>query len=197
MRLIFLLVVVTFLAACGNPELEPTSALLPVTEVGPSSDISTPTVEPTRTTRPSDTPTTAVAELTEVYPTSPVETPTGSAQTAGEPVIILQQEGGYAGVMQTWAIYADGHILTEQNSSCRAEPESISDLQTMAEESGFFEMSFTQASAICCDFFTYTLTIQSGDMVNTVVVSEGDPKMPQELRELLFSVQQTVNSCNG
>lgn len=101
------------------------------------------------------------------------------------------------GMMQTWAVYADGHILTEQNSDCQVEPESITNILTLAREKGFFEMSFKEVPAICCDFFTYTLTIHMGDMVNTIVVSEGDPKMPQELRELLASVQQTVNSCNG
>lgn len=197
MRLVYLLAVVTYLAACGSSEPEPTSALLPATEVGPSSDLSTPTVELTRIAKPSDSPSTAVANLTEVYPTSPMETPTGPAQTAGEPVIIFQQEGGLMGGLQTWVINDNGQILTEENSDCQVEVASISDIQSAAVESGFFEMSFSDAPAICCDFFTYTLTIHSGDMVNIIVVSEGDPKMPQELRELLASVQQTVNSCNG
>jgi hypothetical protein len=197
MRLVYLLVVITSLVACGDLEPEAPSALLPVTEVGPSSDLSTPTVELTMTMRPGDSPATAVANPTDVFPTAQAETPTASAENDDEPVIIFQQEGGLMGMMQTWVIYDNGQVLTEENADCQVEIESISYVQTAAEESGFFDMSFSDAPAICCDFFTFTLMIRSGDMMNTVVVSEGDPKMPQELRELLTSVQQTVNSCNG
>jgi hypothetical protein len=126
-----------------------------------------------------------------------VETPTSPAQNPETPVIIFEQAGGLMGIMQTWAIFAGGQVLSEQNSTCQVEPESISGIQTTALESGFFEMSFPEAAAICCDFFTYTLTIHSEDRVNTVVVSEGDPKMPQELRELIAAVQQTVSSCSS
>lgn len=101
------------------------------------------------------------------------------------------------GIMQSWAISPGGQVVTEQNGTCQVDPERLSDIQTAAVESGFFEMSLPEAAAICCDFFTYTLTIHSGNMVNTVVVSEGDPKLPQDLRELIASVQQTISSCSS
>ncbi len=99
--------------------------------------------------------------------------------------------------MQTWLIYSDGTVRTEGKPDCQVVAESVSDIQSEAGRMGFFDLSYESAPGICCDFFTYTITMQSEERANSVMVSDGDQKMPQELRDLLTSVQQIVNSCNS
>ena len=101
------------------------------------------------------------------------------------------------GMNQTWYISAGGEISSEQDSLCQVEPEAIADAIELAEEIGFFDMPAKEAPDICCDFFTFTLSIQSGDQSNTITISEGDPNLPQEFRELLTSVQRVVYDCSN
>jgi len=79
----------------------------------------------------------------------------------------------------------------------QVEPALVQEIQTTAGEFGFFDAVYMPPKNICCDFFTFTLSISSGDELNAVVVSDGDPNMPQEIRELISSVQHTVASCPG
>jgi hypothetical protein len=123
------------------------------------------------------------------------ETPTGTAIDLLEPVIFFQIEGGIAGLMQNWKIYPDGTISGEQEVDCQVEPESVANILELAEENGFFMMSFVKTPNVCCDFFTFDLTIRTADLENSVRVSDGDPKMPDELRELILAVQQMLFDC--
>ena len=101
------------------------------------------------------------------------------------------------GMLKTWEIFADGTVVSEGSPVCQVDPSEIRDIQVAAGEIGFFESSYAASKNICCDFFTFTLTINSGDEANTVVVSDGDPNMPQEIRDLISSVQEIVTSCES
>jgi hypothetical protein len=123
------------------------------------------------------------------------ETPTGTAIDLVEPVILFQIEGGIAGLMQNWMIYPDGSISDGQEVDCQVEPERVANILELAEENGFFEMSFVKTPNVCCDFFTFDLTFRTADLENSVRVSDGDPKLPDELRELIVAVQQMLFDC--
>ena len=101
------------------------------------------------------------------------------------------------GMMKTWEIFADGTVASEGRSLCQVEPALVQEIQTTAGEFSFFDAVYMPPKNICCDFFTFKITISSGDELNAVVVSDGDPNMPQEIRELISSVQQIVNSCEA
>ena len=111
--------------------------------------------------------------------------------------MVFQQEGGLMGMTKTWYISAGGEIASEEDGICQVEPEAVADVIELAEEIGFFDMPVKEAPDICCDFFTFTLTIHLGDQSNTITVSEGDPNLSQEFRELLTSVQRVVYSCSN
>lgn len=196
MRLIFLLPLVLLLAACGSSQPEPTAAQVEVSEIAPTSpsisaSVAAPTWTPTPTTELLPTATAKVVQT----PSESTKTPAEPPQSLGEPVIVFHQEGGYAGIMKSWGIFADGTVASEGSSLCQVDPALVQDIQTAAADIGFFDTVYGPPKNICCDFFTFTLTINSEDEVNTIVISDGDPNMPQEIRELISSVQQIVDSC--
>jgi len=115
--------------------------------------------------------------------------------SATSPVIIVSQEGGIAGIQQSWEIYPDGAVVSGGAEVCRVADSVISSILSSSSETGFFTTSYTSPPAICCDYFTFTLTLHSGERANTISISDGDSKAPQELRELLASVRQAV-SCS-
>ena len=198
-----LLLLALLLAACGTSETEPTAAQGEITKVapGPSLSVSESVIAPTWTAMPTKEPPQATAEPTMTAAVKASQTPSESTKTPieapNEPVIIFQQEGGIMGMMKTWEIFADGTVASEGTSLCQVDPAMVQILQGTASDIGFFDAAYTPPKNFCCDFFTFTLTISSDDEVNTVVVSDGDPNMPLEIRELISSVQEVVNSCES
>lgn len=214
MRLIFLLPLVLLLAACSGSQPEPTASRGEVTKSPPTPSISTPALEitPVWTAILTEEVVSTSAEAAVLSTTSPIlttsqkatqttaestKTPLETPQYVGEPVIIFQQEGGIMGMLKTWEIFADGTVVSEGSPVCQIDPAVSRDIEVAAGEIGFFESPYTESKNICCDFFTFTLTISSGDGANTVVVSAGDPNMPLEIRDLISSVQEIVTSCES
>ncbi len=194
MRLLILSTLLIFISACSSATSEPTSSQTLLTEVKPVSSATVATREPDQESKPSAT-STVEPIFTVTPPLEASETPTGTAIDLVEPVIFFQIEGGIAGLMQNWMIYPDGSISGEQGVDCQVEPESVANILELAEENGFFMMSFVKTPNVCCDFFTFDLTIRTADLENSVRVSDGDPKMPDELRELILAVQQMLFDC--
>ena len=117
--------------------------------------------------------------------------------SAASAVIILGQEGGIAGVQNEWTIYGDGRIVTNNGDELMVEPEEVTALLETIEQAGFFDLEQPEAADICCDFFTFTLTIKSGELEKRIVMSEGDPSIPQALSETLAAVQELILSASG
>ena len=205
--LIGLFLLLWALAACtaaGDvPEAENTETATPeeaaVTEVEATAttetkptETPTPTDEPEPTTEPTSEPT-AEATVTKApagdgYPPPPVELAEGV-------VIVFTQTGGFVGLDDTWTIYSDGRVTKNGGAAGQFSQDEMNDLLNTLEELNFFETSYQTTETICCDFFHYTLAVESGDKRNFVSFSEGDENVPQNLREAVMAVQAALMSA--
>ena len=127
-------------------------------------------------------------------PTLPAEEASGGGlEEAGEPVIIFNQTGGFAGVDLTWSIYANGLIVTPDGEELFVDPAAVDALLEIIAQAGFFELVQPKPSNICCDFFTFALAVSNGDMENVITYNDGDPNKPAGLSEAVSAVQQMLS----
>jgi len=125
---------------------------------------------------------------------SPTQTPRSlpSENFAGV-LIIFRQEGGFAGLDITWRIYNDGRIEQDDEFIGELDQNALLLLMDKIDGSGFYDMDLEEPENICCDFFTFTITVLDGDRANSITISEADPTMPPSLDEVIRLVLQMVN----
>ena len=127
---------------------------------------------------------------------SPTETPRPDpGENYGGVLIVFQQEGGFAGLDITWRIYSDGRVEEEDEIIGELDQNALLLLMDKIDGSGFFDLDLEESENICCDFFTFTITVVDGDRVNSITISEADPNMPPGLEEVIRSVLQLVNEA--
>jgi hypothetical protein len=163
-----------------------------------------PTAEPTATDIPTATPEPAPTETAEVVPTATKETQSdGDTGTIPDEielpdgaVIVFTQTGGFAGFDDTWVFYPDGQVTFNGVEQSPLTPERINEAVTELETLGFFEMThITKPGTFCCDFFDYTLAVQTQDNQNFVSFSDGNPDLPQELSDALAVIRELINEA--
>ena len=125
---------------------------------------------------------------------SPTQTPRSlpSENYAGV-LIIFRQEGGFAGLDITWRIYNDGRIEQDDEIIGELDQNALLLLMDKIDGSGFYDMDLAEPENICCDFFTFTITVLDGDRANSITISEADPAMPPGLEDVIRLVLQLVN----
>jgi hypothetical protein len=188
MRLLTLGASIILLAACNSAISEPTPTHIPLTQVSTTTTLESVRDNQVRESEPGATAT--FEPFDTALPTlEPGPVPVGTELGSDKPVILFQLEGGIAGTVQNWKSYRKGRVYDQQENECQVEPESILELLKLAEDKAFFKMSFEETPNFCCDFFTFTLSVRSDELENFVRVSDGDPNMPDELRELIAAVQ--------
>lgn len=107
---------------------------------------------------------------------------------SGGPVILLRQEGGFAGVDNTYVIHPNGRVELNSEYIGTLDAAKHQEVLKKIEESGFYELSIEAAEGICCDFFTYTLMVTDGDLENSIMLSENDPQMPKDLERIILEL---------
>ena len=147
-------------------------------------------IEPTEATTPIE-PTKTVVRPT---PTE-ASTMTSDPDSLTGPVIILKRSGGYAGLEDQWAIYADGRVEGSATTENPLSTEHIAEILAEAEGGGFFNLNDQYIDkGHCCDFFNYEVTLNLADgRSHTIITVEQTPSIPpilaqtiQELNFLLF-----------
>lgn len=182
MKKILFVLLLLILTACASP-------------AGPSA---LPTgTEPTRENAPSAA--SSTVRPTVLPPTLPPLTlPSDnvddeSQPIAGIPAIVFHKEGGLAGVDLLWTIYDSGQIVTPTGEEYWVESGVIDELLELFSQTGFFELSQSKSSDICCDFFTYTLAVNNGEQINVITYTDGDPNAPPGLADLVSAVLQVTD----
>jgi hypothetical protein len=108
-------------------------------------------------------------------------------------VLIYQRSGGFAGTSEGWKVFANGRIVADDGSETRVSTEKVADLLRTVEELAFFEMTGNyMPEDICCDRFTYVLTIRSGDKENTVTTIDAAPNTPEAFWDILDVVDHFI-----
>ncbi|MCI0398801.1 MAG: hypothetical protein L0332_06320 [Chloroflexi bacterium] len=197
-RHLFLLLVIFLLVACNTPAGEPGSVpTLEQTVESAATEISA-TAAPVLT----NVAATAAPALTEVAVNECPELPAVPIEVEGEEtilpegaVILFQKSGGFAGVMDTWTIYADGQITKDTGESWQVAPELVNGTVAAAAAASFFDLERRYVPEnTCCDLFIYTVTVRDCEQVHTVTAIENAPEAPEALWQVIRLIEQFVST---
>lgn len=149
---------------------------------------STPTSEPTATTEP-----TAITEPTATRP--PTATPLPDRpQLPADLQFVFSQEGGFAGIKQEWVIDGRGRVTQNGVEVQQLTEEKLTDLYQILLDNNFFTLAPTyKAEEICCDFFTYRLTVTVNGQDTTATAIGGPPETPEWLWNCLAPIIEITN----
>jgi hypothetical protein len=163
-----ILISAAFLTGCGLSALENRSEMKPPTPGEAPSEV-TPT------------------EIESTSPSQTVKLPDGV-------VIQFQRSGGLAGVMESWLIYSDGRVVSNQGKTVSVTSQQVSELLQKIEQLGFFALPARYMPLNkCCDLFEYTLSVQMAEKTHQVVFYDFDPEVPQALWEIMAAVQALID----
>jgi len=128
----------------------------------------------------------------------PAETPTTphspKDQTLEGIVVIFHQSGGFDGINQEWAIYADGRVVPKDGQNWQATPEQVAQLLKEIEDLGYFNLNRTSLPRdTCCDRFIYELTVTYGVKTQSLTTIDGDENAPQALWDAIQKVRAFLN----
>lgn len=115
-------------------------------------------------------------------------------------VINYQKSGGFAGVDERWLIYDDGHVeghdlaTGDRGRAWTAEvgARAVADLLKLIKKEGFFsfkERYFPQN--LCCDRFTYRITVFNEGKEKSVTVMDG-ADAPEGLWRIIGELNKLV-----
>ncbi len=110
-------------------------------------------------------------------------------------VIVYEREGGFAGMNQEWIIHLDGTIIGPGDQQFTVPPEEVQALLKAGADPEITSIapdSTTQDA--CCDQFTYTLTVISGDQQWSLSMTD-TAEQPQEVSLLFFMVEELINDA--
>ena len=131
-------------------------------------------------------PTAPVVEGTEAMPTP-------SAQD--EAVIEFHRSGGFAGISESWAIYADGRIVPSDGSVQHMSPDQVTALVEEISDAGFFDLADSYLPKnTCCDMFFYEITVRHEGQSKTVETMDGFEDIPEALQVTLQKLNFLLTS---
>lgn len=123
------------------------------------------------------------------------------ARGPSEVVVSYVRGGGLTGGLELWTIYADGAITRSDSPEAaqlevgRVSPEQVAALVTGLDSLGFFQMQPTYgANDNCADCFTYLVTVVSGGVTKTVTTHDAASDAPPELGQALELIQALLNT---
>ena len=97
----------------------------------------------------------------------------------GSPLIVFRRSGGLMGVSESWVIYEDGRVAYQEeikgeSATGEIEAQELAGLLGLIEERGFFSSSDSyMPQNICCDRFSYELTIFKDGQSKRVTTMDG------------------------
>ncbi len=107
-------------------------------------------------------------------------------------IIIYERQGGFAGISQEWVIHLDGSINGPGDQQLAAPPEEVQELVETGVESDLESLASKAAEHdACCDQFTYTLTVVSGDEQWSLRTTD-TAEQPREITELFIMVEALI-----
>lgn len=199
------LILVCLLTACSPGEspavtsTEPTrqppqAGASPAITTSAGTDI-TPAVDATvLAATPSQAPIAAQESVSE-SPLAPGRSPASSEAVAEEPVIKFNRSGGFAGLDQTFLIYADGRIVGANGEEGQVSPEQVAAVLQQIEAASFFELDASYLPRdTCCDRFSYEITVQTPTQTKSVVTMDGVENQPKGLTMTLAAITELLSS---
>lgn len=108
--------------------------------------------------------------------------PTLTPPNSQDPIVVYHRSGGFAGVDETWSIYADGRVQYAgrgTGSTGQLTADQLSSLFATLRSIDFTSIKDSYIGAdTCCDRFIYELTINldgKTKSIKTIDAAEGEP----------------------
>lgn len=105
--------------------------------------------------------------------------PAKTPLSEGNPLIVFRRSGGFTGVSESWVIYEDGRVAYQEEikgerTTGEIEAQELARLLGLIEETGFFSFgdSYTPQN-ICCDRFSYEITVYKDGQIKRVATIDG------------------------
>lgn len=112
----------------------------------------------------------------------------------GSPLIVFRRSGGLMGVSESWVIYEDGQVAYQEeikgeSAAGEIEAQELAGLLALIEERGFFSFSDSyMPQNICCDRFSYEITVFKDGQSKRVTTMDG-----AEAPEGLWTIMGELN----
>lgn len=120
-------------------------------------------------------------------PVPPTTDPTGGV------AILFQRSGGLLPSDLQWAVYSDGRVVTGQGEEKSVPAERVQALLAELDGLGFFDLDDSYGlSAVCNDCYTYSITVNDGGRVKTVVAVDGAADTPDTVLAIVEAIQATL-----
>jgi hypothetical protein len=194
-----IVLILFFLLAACSPGESPTATSTEPTRQSPQAGTSpastAPAVDATvLAATPTQAPVVAQESVGE-SPPPPNRSPVSSEAVTEEPVITFSRSGGFAGLNQTFLIYADGRIVGANGEVRQVSPEQVVAVLQQIEAAGFFELDASYLPRdICCDRFSYEITVQTPTQSRSVVTMDGVENQPDGLTMTLAAITELLSS---
>jgi hypothetical protein len=113
-------------------------------------------------------------------------------------VLVYHRSGGIAGIDEVWTVYADGSITNTSGALWQAPQEQVEALLQTIDGLGFFDMDASYLPKdVCCDRFSYELSVQYEGQAHQVVTMDGTETTPEAFWKILDEVQRFVDEFAG
>ena len=185
-KLYVLLLVLLLGTACGpafTAEVEMTATDVPEPNIPPDTITAVPEPDMTATAVPEP-------EMTATAVPEP-DTPHNTSDT----IIIYGRSGGFAGLQQEWTIHANGQIVLPDGSQKEIDVAQAQVLFDTVKTANFQSLNEAyMPKDICCDLFTYTVTVQTGNETQTITTMDEAPNVPAELTAVLQTINELIQT---
>ena len=113
-------------------------------------------------------------------PVPPTADPTGGV------AILFQRSGGLLPSDLQWAVYPDGRVVTGKGEEKSVSADQVQALLTELNGLGFFDLRDSYGlSSVCNDCYTYSITVNDGGRVKTVVAVGGAADTPDTVLAII------------
>jgi len=120
--------------------------------------------------------------------------PAKTPLSEGNPLIVFRRSGGFTGVSESWVIYEDGRVayreeMKGKSATGEIEAQELAGLLALIEEKGFFSFNDSyMPQDICCDRFSYEITVYKDGQGKRVTTIDG-----AEAPEGLWTIMGELN----
>jgi len=110
-------------------------------------------------------------------------------------VIVIRREGGLAGIVESWVVYADGQIAKDNGEQWQVPASLIQNIVASANEIGFYGLASRYIPQdTCCDRFTYSVTIRDCQQIHTVTAVKDAPEVPDDVWTVIRTIEDLLSS---
>ena len=121
------------------------------------------------------------------------KTPPPTSDATGGVAILFQRSGGLLPSDLQWAVYPDGRVVTGKGEEKSTSADQVRALLVELNTLGFFDLQDSYGmSSVCNDCYTYSITVNDGGRVKTVIAVQGATDTPDSVLDIIDTINSFV-----